>query len=44
MIGRGLRGPAVGGTDHCKVIDVRDNIKGFSDQNSVYAYFDGYWL
>ena len=43
MIGRGLRGPKIGGTDHCKVIDVRDNIKGFSDQNTVYTFFDEYY-
>jgi superfamily II DNA or RNA helicase len=43
MIGRGLRGPEVGGTDHCKIVDVRDNIEGFSDQNSVYAFFADYW-
>ena len=44
MIGRGLRGPAVGGTERCKIIDVKDNIAGFSDQNSVYSYFSDYWL
>jgi superfamily II DNA or RNA helicase len=44
MIGRGLRGPAIGGTERCKVIDVRDNIVGFGDQDSIYTYFDDYWL
>jgi DNA repair protein RadD len=43
MIGRGLRGPAIGGTEFCKVIDVRDNIIGFSDQDHVYTYFDEYF-
>lgn len=43
MIGRGLRGPAIGGTENCTVIDVRDNIKGFSDQDKVYEYFDDYF-
>jgi superfamily II DNA or RNA helicase len=43
MIGRGLRGPAIGGTDTCKIIDVLDNIKGYSDQNSVYSYFEEYF-
>lgn len=43
MIGRGLRGPAIGGTSTCKIIDVKDNIEGFSDQNFVYDYFDDYW-
>lgn len=43
MIGRGLRGPAIGGTANCKVIDVKDNIEGFSDQDKVYEYFDDYF-
>jgi superfamily II DNA or RNA helicase len=43
MIGRGLRGPAIGGTAECKVIDVKDNIEGFSDQNRVYEYFNDYF-
>jgi DNA repair protein RadD len=43
MIGRGLRGPQIGGTERCKVIDVRDNINGFSDENAVYSYFDEYY-
>lgn len=43
MIGRGLRGPAIGGTERCRVIDVLDNIQGFSDSNRVYHYFDGYF-
>ena len=43
MIGRGLRGPAIGGTETCKVIDVIDNIQGFSDENKVYSYFENYY-
>jgi superfamily II DNA or RNA helicase len=43
MVGRGLRGPAIGGTETCKVIDVKDNIAGFSDQESVYEYFEDYF-
>lgn len=43
MIGRGLRGPAIGGTEACKVIDVVDNIAGFSNQNRVYDYFEEYF-
>ena len=27
IIGRGLRGPEIGGTDYCKIIDVKDNIQ-----------------
>lgn len=43
MIGRGLRGPAIGGTERCRVIDVIDNIAGFSDERSVYDYFADYY-
>jgi superfamily II DNA or RNA helicase len=43
MIGRGLRGPAIGGTEQCEIIDVRDNITGFGDQERVYEHFDEYW-
>ncbi|MDP3025915.1 MAG: DEAD/DEAH box helicase [candidate division Zixibacteria bacterium] len=43
MIGRGIRGPAIGGTDKCKIIDVRDNIIGFPDQDLLYEYFEDYW-
>jgi|SRR5579871_49096 len=43
MIGRGLRGPAIGGTEHCKIVDVIDNISGFSNEDRVYSYFDEYY-
>lgn len=32
MVGRGLRGPANGGTDHCEIMTVEDNIVNFSDR------------
>jgi len=43
MLGRGLRGPAIGGTEDCKVITVRDNIEGYEDMDSVYSYFEDYF-
>jgi DNA repair protein RadD len=43
MIGRGLRGPAIGGTARCKLIDVRDNIIGFGHQERVYDLFQDYF-
>lgn len=43
MIGRGLRGPAIGGTDTCKFIDVRDNIVGFGNADRVYNLFEEYF-
>jgi DNA repair protein RadD len=44
MIGRGLRGLAIGGTAKCKIIDVIDNISGFSDADRVYHYFEEYFV
>lgn len=44
MIGRGLRGPAIGGTASCTLIDVRDNIVGFGDAGRVYRLFERYWV
>ncbi len=44
MIGRGLRGPLIGGTEFCKIIDVRDNIGEFGDADSVYRIFEDYWV
>jgi DNA repair protein RadD len=43
MIGRGLRGPEIGGTRTCKIVDVVDNIIGFSNENKIYDYFSEYW-
>jgi len=43
MIGRGLRGPAIGGSESCKIIDVKDNIQGYSNEDSVFTYFQEYF-
>ncbi len=43
MIGRGLRGPKMGGADECKLIDIKDNISAFGNIEDVYGYFEGYW-
>ncbi len=43
MIGRGMRGPAIGGTAECKIIDVKDNIYGLPDEENIYDYFKGYY-
>ena len=42
MIGRGMRGPRFGGTDHCLVIDVEDNIQ-FRGQMAFQRYAE-YWM
>ena len=44
IIGRGLRGPAIGGTEECKIINVKDNIEGLPDYNDIYDYFDDYYV
>ena len=43
MVGRGLRGPKIGGTAQCKVIEVVDNITNLPEANRIYNYFDEYW-
>lgn len=43
MIGRGLRGLAIGGTEKCKIITVRDNITGLPDEDDIFDYFDEYF-
>jgi len=43
MIGRGLRGLAVGGNDYIRVVDVKDNIESFGDLDYMYNYFSEYW-
>lgn len=43
MIGRGLRGSLLGGTEECNLIDIRDNFINFGDVDKVYNYFDNYW-
>lgn len=43
MLGRGLRGPAIGGTERCQVIDVKDNIIGIPELDELYEWFDEYY-
>ena len=44
IIGRGLRGPLIGGTDSCEVYTVFDNILDLPDNNEIYSYFDEYFI
>lgn len=44
MIGRGLRGPAIGGKDKCLIINVRDNIINLPGIDAMYRIFDEYWV
>ena len=43
MVGRGLRGPLMGGNDKCRLIDIKDNFVNFGNVEDVYSYFDEYW-
>ena len=43
MIGRGLRGPKMGGNKECLLIDISDNYEKFSDENRAFDYFTEYW-
>lgn len=42
MLGRGLRGPQMGGKERCLLIDVKDNLKKF-DEKMAFSHFNNYW-
>ena len=42
MIGRGLRGPQMGGNEECLLIDVKDNLLSFNE-NRAFNHFGNYW-
>ncbi len=42
MLGRGLRGPLMGGQEECLLVDVKDNLDSFDNEKS-FSYFDSYW-
>ena len=44
IIGRGLRGPLIGGTDSCDIYTVVDNISDLPSNNEIYSYFDEYFV
>ena len=43
MIGRGLRGPSMGGTESCKIVDVVDNISNMPEADEAFRFFDEYY-
>lgn len=43
MLGRGLRGIKMGGNESCLLIDLKDNIGRFKNENFAFKYFDEYW-
>ena len=42
MLGRGLRGPMMGGNEECLLIDVDDNLRVFDSENA-FSHFNDYW-
>ncbi|MCH5250508.1 MAG: DEAD/DEAH box helicase family protein [Lachnospiraceae bacterium] len=42
MLGRGLRGPLMGGNEECLLIDVDDNLQCF-DNETAFSHFNDYW-
>lgn len=43
MIGRGLRGKKMGGSEECVLVDVVDNFINFGKADEVYEYFADFW-
>ena len=43
MIGRGLRGEAVGGNKYCRVIDINDNFERYGNLEKIYSHFSEFW-
>ena len=42
MLGRGLRGPMMGGNERCTLVDIDDNLEAF-DNETAFSHFDDYW-
>ena len=42
MLGRGLRGPMMGGNEECLLIDVDDNLRIFNNE-TAFSHFNDYW-
>ena len=43
MIGRGIRGPRVGGNEECMLVDIEDNLIGFPSENQAFNHFNVAW-
>jgi DNA repair protein RadD len=44
IIGRGLRGPLIGGTEFCEIYSVLDNILDLPENRKIFNYFDEYFM
>ena len=43
MIGRGLRGPLMGGGAECYLVDVIDNLVNMPDASQAFTFFDEHY-
>lgn len=43
MLGRGLRGPQMGGNEFCELIDIEDNLEKYTNESQAFNYFSAYW-
>jgi len=43
MIGRGIRGLKMGGTEDCILVDLEDNLKGYPSEHQAFNYFNDHW-
>jgi superfamily II DNA or RNA helicase len=43
MVGRGLRGPANGGKDHCRILTVQDNLDAYTGK-LAHHYFEKHYV
>lgn len=43
MLGRGLRGPMMGGNEECLLVDIEDNLQKF-DNETAFGHFNDYWI
>lgn len=43
MLGRGLRGPQMGGNELCDLIDIEDNLERYTNESQAFNYFSDYW-
>ncbi len=42
MLGRGLRGPQMGGNEECLLIDIKDNLEKYNE-SLAFSHFNNYW-
>jgi superfamily II DNA or RNA helicase len=43
MLGRGLRGPQMGGNEICELIDIEDNLEKYTNESQAFNFFSEYW-